>query len=153
MAEVEKSTKIEHNLSSSSSETEAVSSTPQHSETAQTDHTEQKTSENLTLEKTLSRKSLQRARTNSSIKFDAGPENDDEVEYPQGLKLGLITLSICLAVFLVALDNTIIATAIPKITDQFNSLSDVGWYGSSYLLTTCALQLFFGKLVSPTLIF
>jgi MFS family permease len=45
-------------------------------------------------------------------------------------------------------DNTIIATAIPKITAQFDSLPDVGWYGSSYLLTTCALQLMFGKFYS-----
>lgn len=43
-------------------------------------------------------------------------------------------------------DNTIIATAIPKITDQFNSLDDVGWYGSCYLLTTCGVILIFGKL-------
>lgn len=43
-------------------------------------------------------------------------------------------------------DNTIIATAIPRITDQFQALEDVGWYGSAYLLTTCAFQLFFGKL-------
>jgi len=42
-------------------------------------------------------------------------------------------------------DNTIIATAIPKITNQFNSLQDVGWYGSSYLLTTASFQLMFGK--------
>lgn len=70
---------------------------------------------------------------------------DEAMEYPRGLKLGLITLALCLSVFLVALDNTIIATAIPKITDHFNSLGDVGWYGSAYLLTTCALQLFFGK--------
>ena len=27
-------------------------------------------------------------------------------------------------------DNTIIATAIPKITDHFQALDDVGWYGS-----------------------
>ena len=27
-------------------------------------------------------------------------------------------------------DNTIIATAIPKITDHFKALDDVGWYGS-----------------------
>lgn len=71
--------------------------------------------------------------------------HDDEAVYPSGVKLALITLALCLSVFLVALDNTIIATAIPKITDHFNSLGDVGWYGSSYLLTTCALQLFFGK--------
>jgi hypothetical protein len=70
---------------------------------------------------------------------------DEEAVYPSGVKLGLITLALCLSVFLVALDNTIIATAIPKITDHFNSLGDVGWYGSAYLLTTCALQLFFGK--------
>ena len=42
-------------------------------------------------------------------------------------------------------DNTIIATAIPRITDHFGALDDIGWYGSSYLLTTCAFQLMFGK--------
>lgn len=45
-------------------------------------------------------------------------------------------------------DNTIIATAIPRITDHFKALEDVGWYGSSYLLTTCAFQLMFGKFYS-----
>ena len=38
-----------------------------------------------------------------------------------------------------------LATAIPKITTVFDSLNDVGWYGSSYLLTTTALQPSFGK--------
>jgi EmrB/QacA subfamily drug resistance transporter len=70
----------------------------------------------------------------------------DRADYPSGMKLAVIVAALCLAVFLMALDNTIIATAIPRITDQFKSLNDVGWYGSSYLLTTCALQLFFGKL-------
>ncbi|KAI9841230.1 MAG: MFS sugar transporter [Thelocarpon superellum] len=72
-------------------------------------------------------------------------EFEDESRYPQGITLGLITLALCLSVFLVALDQTIIATAIPRITDQFKSLDDVGWYGSSYLLTTAAFQLLFGK--------
>ncbi|KAI0021659.1 putative efflux pump [Xylariomycetidae sp. FL0641] len=70
---------------------------------------------------------------------------EDGTEYPTGVKLGLITLALCLSVFLVALDNSIIATAIPKITDAFHSLPDVGWYGSAYLLTTAALQLLFGR--------
>jgi hypothetical protein len=82
---------------------------------------------------------------NEAAHTDPAASDDDEMVYPSGLKLSLITLALCLTVFLVALDNTIIATAIPKITDHFNSLGDVGWYGSSYLLTTCALQLFFGK--------
>ncbi|KAM0544814.1 hypothetical protein ACHAPJ_011644 [Fusarium lateritium] len=68
------------------------------------------------------------------------------VVYPMGIKLALITLSLMLAVLCVALDNTIIAVAIPHITDQFHNLTDVGWYASAYLLTTCALQLLFGKL-------
>ncbi|KAL3459735.1 MFS general substrate transporter [Aspergillus heterothallicus] len=63
-----------------------------------------------------------------------------------GLRLGAVFTVLCLAVFLVALDNTIIATAIPRITDEFQALEDVGWYGSSYLLTTCMFQLVFGKL-------
>jgi MFS family permease len=42
-------------------------------------------------------------------------------------------------------DNTIIATAIPRITDDFRAPNDVGWYGSSYLLTTCTTQLLYGK--------
>ncbi|PQE27354.1 putative DHA14-like major facilitator ABC transporter protein [Rutstroemia sp. NJR-2017a WRK4] len=67
------------------------------------------------------------------------------VEYPTGVKLGLISLALCLSVFLMALDNSIIATAIPKITDEFHSLDDVGWYGSAYLLTTASFQLLFGK--------
>ncbi|KAI2629894.1 putative efflux pump [Hypoxylon sp. NC1633] len=70
---------------------------------------------------------------------------EDGSEYPTGAKLSLITLALCLSVFLMALDNSIIATAIPKITDAFHSLPDVGWYGSAYLLTTAALQLLFGK--------
>lgn len=72
----------------------------------------------------------------------------DGTEYPSGVKLALITVALCLAVFLMALDNSIIATAIPKITDQFHSLDAVGWYGSAYLLTTAALQLLFGKFYS-----
>ncbi|KAK9489621.1 major facilitator superfamily domain-containing protein [Lipomyces doorenjongii] len=69
----------------------------------------------------------------------------DQQEYPTGIPFLIIIIGLCLAVLLVALDNTIIATAIPKITDHFRALDDVGWYGSSYLLTTCAFQLIFGK--------
>lgn len=78
-------------------------------------------------------------------------EDNGEPVYPTGLPLALVMFSVTLAVFLVSLDNTIIATAIPKITDQFNSIGDVGWYGSSYLLATCSLQLFYGKYVRPPL--
>ncbi|TQS31887.1 hypothetical protein Golomagni_07818 [Golovinomyces magnicellulatus] len=67
-------------------------------------------------------------------------------EYPAKWRLFLISVALCLSVFCMALDNTIIATAIPRITDDFHAVEDVGWYGSAYLLTTCAVTLIFGKL-------
>jgi len=78
----------------------------------------------------------------------ASNDGKDEVEseYPSGPTMALLTLGLCLAVFLVALDQTIIATAIPQITNKFNSLEDVGWYGSAYMLTLCSFQLVFGKI-------
>jgi hypothetical protein len=71
--------------------------------------------------------------------------DEENVVYPGKVKLIFITLALCLAVFLVALDQTIIATAVPKITDEFKALDDVGWYGSVYMFTLCAFQLLYGK--------
>ncbi|GAW18492.1 hypothetical protein ANO14919_079680 [Xylariales sp. No.14919] len=65
--------------------------------------------------------------------------------YPTGFAFGITLFALFISLFCVALDSTIIATAIPRITDQFHALQDVGWYGSSYLLTKCAFQLPFGK--------
>ncbi|RYF44524.1 MAG: MFS transporter [Cytophagaceae bacterium] len=72
-------------------------------------------------------------------------EVEDESKYLSGFKLAILSLGLCLTTFVIALDNTIIATALPRITSVFNSLEDVGWYGSSYLLTTTSLQPSFGK--------
>lgn len=63
-----------------------------------------------------------------------------------GVAVSLLGVSRLTLTLITALDNTIISTAIPKITDEFKAINDVGWYGSAYLLTTCAFQLFFGKL-------
>ncbi|KAK1623867.1 major facilitator superfamily domain-containing protein [Colletotrichum phormii] len=83
---------------------------------------------------------------------DEAPETNDgnqdpaSPEYVGGLPLVCILIGLTLAVFCLSLDRTILATAVPKITTEFNSLNDVAWYGSSYLLTTCCFQLMFGKL-------
>lgn len=93
------------------------------------------------------------------------PEKKTEEELPTW-RVAAIIISVFMCMFLVALDRTIISTvcvkpskgqhktevsdispqAIPAITADFNSFSDVGWYGSSYLLTCCAFQLLFGKI-------
>lgn len=74
-----------------------------------------------------------------------GPE-PNSLYKPKTLRFWLTLLANFLAVFLVALDRTIVATAIPQITDEYHSLGDIGWYGSAYMLTTSASQLLFGRL-------
>ncbi|GKT56655.1 major facilitator superfamily transporter [Colletotrichum tofieldiae] len=63
-----------------------------------------------------------------------------------GWKVFVIWLAVALGVLCTFLDEGIIATAIPRITDDFGSLTDVGWYGSAYQMTLCAFQLIFGRL-------
>ncbi|KAK4139653.1 major facilitator superfamily domain-containing protein [Dichotomopilus funicola] len=75
---------------------------------------------------------------------DAPADPASELEISTSTKT-LIIVSVFLTMFLVSLDRTIISTAVPSISNEFHSLSDVGWYGSAYLLTCCAFQLLFGK--------
>lgn len=56
----------------------------------------------------------------------AGPP--EPPSYPTPLVFGINMFALYLSIFCVALDNTIISTAIPQITDQFDALDDVGWY-------------------------
>ncbi|RKP14949.1 major facilitator superfamily domain-containing protein [Piptocephalis cylindrospora] len=54
-------------------------------------------------------------------------------------------IGLMLAVFLSSLDQTIVSTALPTIASQFNSLNDVSWVATSYLLTSTAFQPLYGK--------
>ncbi|KAI1171110.1 efflux pump antibiotic resistance protein [Nemania sp. FL0916] len=72
--------------------------------------------------------------------------DDGEEEYPTGFRMVVVVAALMLAIFLTSLDLTIIATAIPRITDEFHSLSDVAWYGSSFFLVTASFQAAWGKL-------
>ncbi|KAI1439609.1 major facilitator superfamily domain-containing protein [Annulohypoxylon stygium] len=59
---------------------------------------------------------------------------------------------LCLAVFLTGMDQTILATATPIISNEFNALDDIAWWSNAYLLTLSSFQLFYGKLYSLFLI-
>ncbi|GKZ94040.1 hypothetical protein AnigIFM59636_007403 [Aspergillus niger] len=75
-----------------------------------------------------------------------GKSIQPEAIYPSGLRLAMLIISILIGMFLVSLDRMIISTAIPQITNEFDSAGDMGWYGTAYSLTNCAFQLMFGKL-------
>ncbi|KEZ41294.1 Uncharacterized protein SAPIO_CDS7389 [Scedosporium apiospermum] len=69
----------------------------------------------------------------------------DSGDYPSGLKLTFIVVALVLSVFLFSLDQTIVATAIPRITDEFKSIDDISWYGSSFFMTLGGFQSMWGK--------
>ncbi|KAI9721626.1 MAG: hypothetical protein M1828_005117 [Chrysothrix sp. TS-e1954] len=71
--------------------------------------------------------------------------HEDEREVITGWRLFLVGVSIVLSMFLASLDLTVIATAIPRITREFNSVNQVGWYASTLFLTVAAAQSPWGK--------
>ncbi|KAF2268872.1 MFS general substrate transporter [Lojkania enalia] len=72
---------------------------------------------------------------------------DAEKNYqPRSSKFWSVIIGLYLSIFLVALDRTIIATAIPTITTDFNSIEDISWYGSAYMLTGACFNPIFGRL-------
>ncbi|OAA60533.1 major facilitator superfamily transporter [Niveomyces insectorum RCEF 264] len=82
----------------------------------------------------------------SGVTRASADDDDNDNAYITGVKLAIILIALCMANFLVALDTTIISTAIPVISQDFHTLQDVGWYISAYFLTNCTFQLFYGKL-------
>jgi MFS family permease len=53
--------------------------------------------------------------------------------------------SLAVAVLLVALDITIVTTALPTISEEFNSASGYTWVGSAYLIAQSAATPIWGK--------
>lgn len=71
--------------------------------------------------------------------------DDATSELPGPGRLAITMFALFTGMFTSNLDSTILATAIPKITDEFHSLNDIGWYASSAFLTFAAFQTSWGK--------
>ncbi|OCF41607.1 major facilitator superfamily transporter [Kwoniella heveanensis CBS 569] len=65
-----------------------------------------------------------------------------------GPKLYLVFLSMMLCVFMFALDQSIVATAIPVIVSDFQAFDQVSWIITGYFLTQCGLILLVGQLLT-----
>ncbi|KAG0652184.1 efflux pump dotC [Hyphodiscus hymeniophilus] len=61
------------------------------------------------------------------------------------LQTSIIMASLCASVFLAALDVTIVATALPTISEHFHSNAGYTWVGSAYLLANAASTPSWGK--------
>ncbi|KAG6366821.1 hypothetical protein INS49_001002 [Diaporthe citri] len=77
---------------------------------------------------------------------DGAQDGTPEIVYPGSASFALIALALCLIIYVITLDSTVLATAVPVITDEFDSLKDVGWYSSVYFMTTAITQLLYGRL-------
>ena len=70
---------------------------------------------------------------------------DEDVVYPSGTKLWLNMASLALCAFIRGIDITIVAVAVPSITNEFRTINDIGWYNAAYMMTSSACIFFFGK--------
>ncbi|KAF9431386.1 hypothetical protein BGZ76_000374 [Entomortierella beljakovae] len=78
---------------------------------------------------------------------DADTAPQDVVVYhkPPTRQFVLIMIALGLSVFLASLDQIIVSTSIPAIAKEYNSLNDISWLGTAYLMTSTAFQPLYGK--------
>ncbi|KAF2750771.1 hypothetical protein M011DRAFT_396133 [Sporormia fimetaria CBS 119925] len=86
--------------------------------------------------------------TGNDAADNLGLDEPAEEERPKRskLKISLIMLSLGISVLLVALDITIITTALPTIAEKFQSAAGYTWIGSAYLIATSAATPLWGKI-------
>ncbi|ERT01379.1 MFS gliotoxin efflux transporter GliA [Sporothrix schenckii 1099-18] len=102
-------------------------------------------STSLDLEKTDA--AAQAAGTKDGAKDKDGvPVDVNGDAYPSGIKLVFIVVALMLTTLLIAMDMTIVATEIPKITDEFHGLDKVSWYGAAYFMCVGGSQSTWGKM-------
>lgn len=70
----------------------------------------------------------------------------EEIQYPTGAQLWLNMIATMMVCFLHGLDLTIVAVAVPSLTDQFGTVADIGWYSAVYGLVLSSTTFFFAKL-------
>ncbi|KEY71251.1 hypothetical protein S7711_02358 [Stachybotrys chartarum IBT 7711] len=70
----------------------------------------------------------------------------DTAPQPGKWQKAIIVVSLCAALFLAALDITIVTTALPTIAADLNSGAGYLWIGSAYLLTSAAFTPSWGKI-------
>jgi len=78
----------------------------------------------------------------STLIAEGAPEHD----LIHGGRLGLTMAALMLTMFLAALDQTIVSTALPRITSDLNGLAQLSWVVTAYLLASTASTPIWGKI-------
>lgn len=77
---------------------------------------------------------------------DAGDGTFREEQYLHGFPLILCVCSLLLCLFLFALDQTIVATAVTTIGNEFDAIDQIGWLTTAFLLPVVVFCLFWGRI-------
>ncbi|KAM9935512.1 hypothetical protein OXX80_004915 [Metschnikowia pulcherrima] len=80
------------------------------------------------------------------IQSDAGDGTTASAQYVTGARLFLVLISVVIAMFIVALDQTIVSTILTVVSDEFGSFSKVGWLTSAFMLPVACLAPSYGKI-------
>ncbi|KAF7364978.1 Major facilitator transporter-like protein [Mycena venus] len=74
-----------------------------------------------------------------------GPPASDPDTILTGRKLAVVFIAMLLSLLLIALDQTILSTALPRIASDFDSFSLQGWVATSFVLAQTVFILFYGQ--------
>jgi MFS family permease len=84
----------------------------------------------------------------SEKKLEDAPVGFDESKILYGRKLFFAFVAMLLSVLLIALDQTIIAPALPVIASHFSALEQISWIASAYFLTQTSFLLLYGTFLT-----
>ncbi|KZP04162.1 MFS general substrate transporter [Athelia psychrophila] len=79
------------------------------------------------------------------MKHTVAAYNEDSIL--TGKRLLVVFIALLMALLIIALDQTILATALPRIASDFNAFALQGWVASSFILAQTVFLLFFGQLM------
>lgn len=98
------------------------------------DNTDPSTTSSIQHESDAELDGKQGAETKIASSMPPSSTQTQEPEWAHGFQLFNILAAVTLVTFLMLLDGTIVVAAVPRITDDFHSLNDIGWYGAAYQL-------------------
>ncbi|KAF7323491.1 Major facilitator superfamily protein [Mycena chlorophos] len=64
-----------------------------------------------------------------------------------GMRLAVVFGAMLMSLLLIALDQTILSTALPRIASDFNSFSLQGWVATAFIVAQTVFLLFYGQLI------
>ncbi|KAJ7184645.1 ABC transporter [Mycena filopes] len=73
-------------------------------------------------------------------------QEEDSSTVLSGMRLVVVFIALMLSLFLIMLDQTILATALPRVTSDFDAFNLQGWVATSYLAQSVFL-LFYGQVL------